>query len=354
MVPCPAHCRSRSQGVTANNVILTISGTRYGEVMESVTLDDVDRGLVHALQIDGRAPFNKIANVLGVSENTVARRCRRLRSAGVLRVVGSVNGSLLGYTSWTVRVRCTPGAAGALAAALARRPDTFWVHVLSGGTEISCNVQARSDSERDVLLMDKLPRNSRVLDVSAHSLLGDGSGSGEWAGLEWLTEEQVARLRPALAAPDDGAVSLDDGDHALLAALSRDGRAPYAELSTDTGWSESTVKRRLDHFRRAGVLVFDVDIPPSALGYHAEARLWMTVRPSALVGTANAIAAHPETTFTAITTGRTNLVAAVVCRDSRDLHRYLTERIGALDDVHSVETAPLMRTVKRAGAVLPQ
>src|SRR4051794_9338407 len=112
--------------------------------MESVTLDEFDRGLVHALQIDGRAPFSKIANVLGISENTVARRYRRLRSAGALRVVGSANGFLLGYTSWTIRVRCSPDAAGAIAAALARRPDTFWVHVLSGGTEISCNVQARS------------------------------------------------------------------------------------------------------------------------------------------------------------------------------------------------------------------
>ena len=59
-----------------------------------------------------------------------------------------------------------------------------------------------------------------------------------------------------------------------------------------------------------------------------------------------------ETSFTAITTGRTNLMAAVVCRNSRDLYRYLAERISALDDVHTVETAPLIRTVKRAGAVL--
>ncbi|MEU4744818.1 Lrp/AsnC family transcriptional regulator [Actinosynnema sp. NPDC023658] len=322
--------------------------------MESVTLDGVDRGLVHALQVDGRAAFAKVAQVLGVSENTVARRYRRLRSAGVLRVVGSVNGSLLGYTSWTIRIRCTPDAASALAAALARRPDTFWVHDLSGGTEISCTVQARDESERDDLLMDKLPRTGRVLDVSAHSLLGDGTGAGGWAGSEWLTEDQVARLRPDPPVPEDGVVDLDDGDHALLAALSRDGRTSYAELSAGTGWSESTVKRRLDHLRRTGVLVFDVDIPPAALGYRTEARLWMVVRPSALVRVLDAVSDHPETTFTAITTGRTNLVAAVVCRDSRDLHRYLTERVGALDDVHSLETAPLIRTVKRAGAVLPR
>ncbi|MGO4752694.1 Lrp/AsnC family transcriptional regulator, partial [Streptomyces sp. 2MCAF27] len=52
---------------------------------DTVTLDDIDRGLVHALQIDGRAPLRTLGEALGVSENTVARRYRRLRSAGVLR-----------------------------------------------------------------------------------------------------------------------------------------------------------------------------------------------------------------------------------------------------------------------------
>src|SRR5438067_938031 len=135
--------------------------------METVRLDGVDRGLIHALRLDGRAAFNKIAGVLGVSENTVARRYRRLRSAGVLRVVGAANGFQLGYVSWTIRLRCTPDVAGAIAAALARRPDTFFVHLLSGGTEISCNVQARTTEERDSLLLEKLPRTNRVLGMTA-------------------------------------------------------------------------------------------------------------------------------------------------------------------------------------------
>jgi len=307
--------------------------------MESV--DDVDRGLIHALHLDGRAPFAVIATVLGVSENTVARRYKRLLGAGALRVVGSANGFLLGRTSWTIRIRCTPDVAEPIAAALARRDDMYWVHILSGGTEISGNLQSADTAARDALLMDKLPRSTRVLDVSAHALLG--GSTTEWAGLHHLTAEQVASLTPE--PPTNEPVTLDDEDHALLTALARDGRTPYTEL----GPSESAARRRLLRLRRAGVLVFDLDVPPEVLGYHAEARLWLTVRPSGLAATAATLAAHPETSFTAVTTGRTNLVATVICRDSADLYRYLTERVGVLDDVHTVETAPLMRTVKRAG-----
>ncbi|MGO1051671.1 Lrp/AsnC family transcriptional regulator [Crossiella sp. CA198] len=294
--------------------------------MESVMLDELEREIVSRLRVDGRAPFSRIAAALDVSENTVARRYQKLRSAGLLRVVGSVNGPLIGRTSWTLRIRCTPDAADPIAAALARRPDTFWVHLLAGGTEISCNVQARSDTARDALLMDKLPRTSRVLDVSAHALLGESG-------------------------PE---VALDEGDHALLAALARDGRTRHTELATATGWSESTVKRRIEGLRAAGVLVFEVDLPPAALGLRAEARLWLTVRPSALRRVAAAIAAHPEVVFSAVTTGRTNLTAMVACRDSGALYRYLTDRIGGLDEVHTAETAPVIRTVKRAGPVLPR
>ncbi|TDV39801.1 Lrp/AsnC family transcriptional regulator [Actinophytocola oryzae] len=307
--------------------------------MESV--DDVDRGLIHALHLDVRAPFSVIADVLGVSENTVARRYKRLRQAGVLRVVGSVNGFLLGRMSWTIRVRCTPDVAAPIASALARRPDTFWVHILSGGTEISCNLQAADTATRDTLLMDKLPRSTRVLDVTAHAILG--GAATEWAGIRHLTRAQARRLAPE--PPTNEPLRLDAEDHAVLAALAKDGRTPYTAL----GPSESAARRRVARLRRAGVLVLDLDVRPEALGHHAEARLWLTVRPAALKATADTVAAHPETSFAAVTTGRTNLVATVVCRDAGDLYRYLTERVGGLDDVHTVETAPLMRTVKRSG-----
>ncbi|HJP76052.1 MAG TPA: AsnC family transcriptional regulator [Pseudonocardiaceae bacterium] len=316
-------------------------------------LDELDRGLVHALQLDGRAPFARIAMVLGTSEHTVARRYRRLRSGGVVRVVGAVNGFRLGYASWTVRLRCTPDAAGAIAAALARRSDTFWVHVLSGGTEISCNLQAGTDAERDGFLLEKLPGTRRVLGMSAHSMLRGFAGPTGWAGLATLSDEQMAALRVDVPEGDDEPVALAAGDRELLGALASDGRLGFAELAAASGLSESTVRRRLEQLRGSGVLSYQVEIAPVELGYRAEARLWMSVRPSAVVSVAQALAGHAEVSFCAVTTGPSNLVAAVVCRDSRHLYRYLTEQVGALDAIDRVEAAPLIRTVKRSGAVLP-
>lgn len=151
---------------------------------------------------------------------------------------------------------------------LARRPDTFWVQLLSAGTEISCNIQTRTPEESDELVLEKLP-------------------------------------------------------------------AP---------------PRRAD---RAGVLYYLVDVPLRSLGYRAEARLRLTVRPATLVATAAELARHPEVLFASAVTGPANLMATIACRDSAGLYRFLTERVGALDGVQTVESAPIIRTVKGAGALLP-
>lgn len=131
---------------------------------ESGVLDDLDRALVHALQIDGRASFRQIAEVVGTSEHTIARRYRRLRLQGLLRVVGMLDGTRFGQTSWAVRLVCTPDAAGPVAEALARREDTVWVRLLSGGTEIACGVPVRRGRGRPVA--EEAPQDSaRRVDV---------------------------------------------------------------------------------------------------------------------------------------------------------------------------------------------
>ena len=61
------------------------------------------------------------------------------------------------------------------------------------------------------------------------------------------------------------------------------------------------------------------------------------------------IAAHPEVPFAAATTGPTNLVVSAVFRDNRHLYGYLTSSLADLPGLQSVETLPMIRTLKRVG-----
>jgi DNA-binding Lrp family transcriptional regulator len=325
--------------------------------MKGFDLDQLDRQIIHALIIDGRLPFSRIAAVAGVSEQTVGRRYRRLHAATAVRVVGMPDSQRVGESAWVVRLQCVPDAAAAVADALARRPDTSWVQLTSGGTEISCRVQPIDPGSGHDLLLRQLPASRRIVAVSAHSLLHMfRGGASHWPGAtEALTQEQAAALTPPpgggrRGTPGDG---LGAGDRVLIAELSRDGRASYAELAQATHWHESTVRRRVEELRAAGDLYLDVDVDEEAFGIHCRAQLWMSVAPARLAAVGDALARHPEVPFVAATTGTSNLIASLLCRDDQALYQYLTQRIASLDGVNAVEVAPIIRTVKRAATVLP-
>ncbi|MFD6423894.1 Lrp/AsnC family transcriptional regulator [Streptomyces sp. NPDC060198] len=310
--------------------------------------DALDLKVMQALQLDGRASFVQVADVLGVSDKTVARRFTGLRRDTGFRVVGVTDETKLGRSSWIVRLRCTPDAAEPLATALARRADTFYISLMSGGTEVMCVMRPRTRQERDELLLGRLPRTPRVVQVGAHCVLNQFYGGPlDWLSkIDALTPEQEDALRPRLGEPPAGPVTLDAVDEALIDVLRRDGRAPMAELQSRTGQSEAVVKRRLDRLRRSGALYFDVEYDHEPLGHGVGAMLWLTVAPADLVAVGKTLAAHPEVRFAAAVSGRANIVAAVQCRTTQDLYAYLTDRIGATPGVQNAETVLTLRQVK--------
>lgn len=320
--------------------------------METHTLDQLDRQLLHALEIDGRAPFSRIADVIGVSDQTVARRFRRLTSAMEIRVVAVRDGERLGHESWLLRMRCAPDGAERLAHALARRPDTAWIALVSGPTEVVCTIRAGSQSEQEELLLGRLPRTPGVLEIKAHKLLHRFYGGSE--GLVGksgaLTAEQVARLRaagPDTAPEGSGRAVLTPEDEPLVAALERDGRATYAELRQATGRPESYVRRRLGRLLRSGAIYIDMQFERGGFDDGVRAILWITAAPAALDSVGRAIATHREVAFVSATAGASNLLAVVVCRDTASVYRYLSEGVGKLDGVQHVECGPVLRTFKQ-------
>ncbi len=106
-------------------------------------MDRLDRQILQALQLEGRAPFSRLAAVLGVSEQTIARRYRRLHTQGVVRVLGLIDPARQNQARWFVRAQCRPDAAAHLAKVLAARDDVSWVSLTAGGSEVTCATHTR-------------------------------------------------------------------------------------------------------------------------------------------------------------------------------------------------------------------
>ena len=319
--------------------------------MEVSTLDAIDRQIIHTLTIEPRASFRTIAEVTGISDQTAARRYRRLAESAGLRVLGVPDGSRLGWTDWFLRLQTIPGGADSIAEALARRPDTQWVRLASGGTEVICTLTERSPEQRDALFLHGLPGSRRVVQISAHSILHDFT-PGPWGeATRALSPAQLEKLASRARQDPPVSGSLLAEDEPLLKELARDGRASNAALAAAIHWHESTVRRRIDELCRAGLLYFEVDIDNRVFGMNTHAMLWLSVEPARLGEVGSAMAAHPEIPFVAATTGPANLLASAVVRDTQHLYEYLTGELAALPGVSSVQTAPIIRTLKRTGSV---
>ncbi|QMU80721.1 Lrp/AsnC family transcriptional regulator [Streptacidiphilus sp. PB12-B1b] len=314
-------------------------------------LDTVERGLLQALQIDGRVAFSLVGAVLGVSDQTVARRYARLRNEAGVRVIGAVWPEAVGGQLWLVRVRCVPEAVAGLARGLAKQAETSWVQIASGGAEILCMVHTVTDTSS---VLSRLPRLPQVTEVTAHRVLHAFFGGSESTLTKNgpLTAEQCARLRPPAVEPVTEPVELSGQDEALLEALARDGRAGFRSLATATGWSQTTVRRRLAELRSGGVVYFDVDADPALLGSRTSAALWLRVAPGELAAAGETLAGHPQVNFAAATTGISNLYASVRCPTGTALYAYLTGPVAALPGLLSVETAPSTRVLKGAAAIV--
>ena len=324
---------------------------------ESTTLDVLDRQIVRSLQLNPRAPFRRIGEALGVSEQTIARRYRALYRDGVLHVVGMVNTTALGESDWLIRIRSRPDATLDLGRALSQRPDISWVNVTGGGSEIVCAVRSHTSETREHLLIDRLPRTSAVLDVTASVILRHflgGSASG-WLGVsDVLTAAQELLLRTDLPSrvPARGVHTLERSDYAMLDELARDGRASFSTLAKAAGTSEARATRRLSTLLDAGVVYIDIDLAAATLGFPISAYLWLSVAPGRLDATCRALTKHVETPFVAAISGRENVVASVTCRTLDELYRYVTERVGPIEGVQSIEVSPVLRRMKQAGTLV--
>ncbi|WAJ47236.1 Lrp/AsnC family transcriptional regulator [Mycobacterium sp. Aquia_216] len=314
----------------------------------------LDGHILHALQLSPRAPFRRIAEVIGASEQTVARRYHALRREGVLRVVGVVNPRVYGECQWVVRVRAKPDDLPRLAEALVRRPEVTHVNVLSGGTELVCVVRAPLDSA-EAGLLHRLPRTSTVLDMRVDLVLNvfGSPMHAHWTGYGHVLDTlQVAALQPPDCAHPDRPAGPTADDQPLLDAVAQDGRISDSALAGLTGWSAARVKRRLVALQAGGTLSYDLDVLPERLGFMLNAIIWVSVAPCHLASVAEQIVRHDEVASVATVSGPANLMIVVICRSAAHLYRYLAERLSTVDHIQSYDVSVRSKRLKQVGSLV--
>lgn len=316
-------------------------------------LDEVDRQIVAALQVNGRASWRKIAAALGASESTVTRRGQQLLSDRAVAVTGVLDHLRCGLgISIHVRLRVRPGCALKVARALAAHSRPRFVAVVTGSFDVSAEIVVAS--HREVMrVLDELDGIDDVVETESIVVTRKFSAFEEWNPCS-LDGRAVDLLRAGAEVTDYAhrdwteTEQLTDQDVAIARVLATNGRRSYAGIATAVGTSESTVARRVESMVQRGCLRFRTVFEAPTVGYDVEYLLWLEVAPGLVEEVGERLAKHPATRYVAATTGRHNLILQGVLSGYGDLYPYTTEVIGQLPGVQSADLTLQVQALKRA------
>jgi Lrp/AsnC family transcriptional regulator for asnA, asnC and gidA len=107
-----------------------------GPVTRPRSLDGVDRGIIEALQENGRESFRRIAARVGVAEATVRTRYARLVDDEILQVTGVTNPLGLGFDAMAMLGVNTSGAPQPVADEIGAWEEATYVVVTAGRFDV--------------------------------------------------------------------------------------------------------------------------------------------------------------------------------------------------------------------------
>lgn len=143
-----------------------------------------------------------------------------------------------------------------------------------------------------------------------------------------------------------GSITLDELDRTILRLLREDGRRSNADIARATGVSQPTVRQRIDRIVASGAAYVTVRINPAAIGFPVDALIMVRVSGRNVREVGEQIAAMENISYVGYLIGSYDIQAEAFVRDNDHLFQLVTEEIGTIEGVASVETWMVMRTEK--------
>lgn len=316
------------------------------------TLDDLDRRIVVAMQNDGRASWRAIAELVGSSTATVARRGQAMLASGIIKVaINPALGSSGQVDSFIIRINCAPGTQLQVAEELVGHDDVRFVTVVTGQYDIIAELVVRGGATQYAHLLEELQSISGVERWRSDLVMHIYKVSYDWG--RQLFADTLALPDPGqgyelLSEPEGcSPVHFDSSDWKIVDALREDGRETFQAVADRVGMNESSVRRRFERLRAAKCIDILTLVPAPALGMGAETLLTVKVRPSQMDAVARSLATHPAIRYLAATLDENALFCEVIVPSTHELYAFITSTLSQLDGVEGWTASMELLFLKR-------
>ncbi len=126
---------------------------------QTFNFDATDRAIVELLRQNGRATNQQIAENLGLTATTVSSRIKRMEDANQLRVVAVSDFTAHGFNFlMEVAIEVDGRPASEVGQELARFPEVFAVHLVTGRYDLDMLVALKDFDDLSHLLLDKFSK----------------------------------------------------------------------------------------------------------------------------------------------------------------------------------------------------
>ena len=134
-------------------------------------LDDIDKAIIRALQVDGRMSYAKLGPEVGLSQAAVRQRVQRLTESGAMQVVAVTDPLSVGFTVQAMIGVRADGDLRALASSLAAIDEIDYVVVASGGFDLLLEVVCEDAEHLLELVNDVIRATPGVRSASVFTYL---------------------------------------------------------------------------------------------------------------------------------------------------------------------------------------
>jgi DNA-binding Lrp family transcriptional regulator len=143
-------------------------------------------------------------------------------------------------------------------------------------------------------------------------------------------------------------------DRALLLAVSRDGRASYAELAAAAGVSPATARRRVDRLVHSGAVLLRAEVSGPLVGWPVAVVFSADAPAGRLDALATAVGRMRQVRLCATLAAAPSLIVVAWLHTVEEVHRFELALAEALPELQVVDRLVVLRSLKRMGRLLDE
>lgn len=272
---------------------------------------------------DGRSSNVELAQRLGLSVATVAKKIKAMIETGIIVIKAMPNPMKVGY-----KTQAFIGLHVDL-----KKVDSVCNLLMDN---INVNTMAITFGRFNILLVVFFRELQMLIDFIKEELSKiEGINRIE----TYLVLEEVKRGKGVFPkATESKPTLLDELDQKIIEELMRDGRSNYAALANKLGVSRPKLSRRINLLLKEDVIKILAIPNPSKMGYSANAYIFILAELAKINKICDQLSKYSEVHTVMRIMGNSDILVGVFSSNPDTLYEFLKEKVGNIDGILSIDT----------------